>query len=221
MKTKDKTSAITTPSNSVFKFKNAYLKLIVGSLLVGLCLNYSNAQYSVGVGLVAGTSTGMNFKTNSEIIRPGIQLKFQYRIKDFMAVSPNITLFKKSEEDQFSFSYFETNLDLQWNVINNPQNRGYLILGPTYNRSSFVLPAMINGNDALIEGTMNRYGANLGFGVEQKTNFYQEFVVQYKSKLEGSGFREIQFLVKLGYQINMGRPKAEFVSGAEILNRQL
>ncbi len=204
-----------------FKSTMHLLRLISLSFIICLTSFSINAQYSVGVGLVGATSTGMNFKTNKEIVSPGIQAKLQYRIKEFMAISPNVTFFRDSKMDNFSYSYFETSLDIQWNLINIEQNRGYLILGPTYNRTDFALPASVNGTDAIIEGGLNRYGGNLGVGIEQKTNFYQEFLVQYKSKLKGSSFREIQLLLKIGYLFNMGKPKSEFRKSSEVLTNKL
>lgn len=207
--------------NSIIKAKNLAFKPVLILFLFTICTTYTNAQYSIGLGLVGGTSTGFDFESINETVSPGVQLKMQYRVKDFLVISPNVTIFKKSEENSLSYSYFETSIDVQYNVLNNEYNRGYLIAGPTYNRTDFVLPATVNGIDAIAEGGVNRYGGNLGFGIEQKSSFYQEIMVQYKSKLKGSNFREVQFLLKIGYLMNFGKPKSFYREGAEILSDQL
>jgi len=187
-------------------------------LLFFSTLAYS--QYAVGVGLVGGTSTGFDFENGNERIAPGAQLKFQYRLNDMFAVAPNIAYFLPSELLGLKYNYFEANLDFQINVLDNDYNRGYFLLGPTFNLQSVSLPDVVEGADGILEGDFNRFGGFIGFGVEQSSNFYQEFVVQYKTKEEGTLYKEIQVMVKVGYLYNWGKPKETFRKGFEVMTEE-
>jgi len=185
-------------------------KLILPFTLFILLSTFSYSQYSIGLGITGATSAGFNFETESEKFAPGVQLKFQYRLNDKFAIAPNIGTFLASKTGELSFSNLEGNIDFQFNVVDNDYNRGYLLFGPSYTRQSFVFPATVNDAITTASGSWNRYGGFLGFGVEQVSNFYQEVVVQYKTKPEGSQFNDFQVTVKLGYLFNLGKSKDTF-----------
>ena len=182
-------------------------KLILPFTLFMLLSTFTYSQYSVGLGLTGATSSGFNFETESEKAAPGVQLKFQYQLNDKIAIAPNIGTFLASKKGEFSFSNLEGNIDFQFNVVDNEYNRGYLLFGPTYTRQSFVLPATINDAITTVSGSWNRYGGFLGFGVQQASNFYQEVIVRYKTKPQGSEFNDFQVMVKLGYLFDWGKTK--------------
>lgn len=182
-------------------------KLILPFTLFILLSTFSYAQYSVGLGLMGATSGGFNFDTESEKAAPGVQLKFQYRLSDKFAIAPNVGTFLASKEGDLSFSNLEGNIDFQFNVVDNEYNRGYLLFGPTYNRQSFVIPVTINDAITTASGSWNRYGGFIGFGVQQSSNFYQEVIVQYRTKPVGSQLNDFQVMVKLGYLFEWRKSK--------------
>ena len=179
------------------------------------------SQYAVGVGLVGATSTGYDFEEDTETFGVGAQLKFQYRLNSMFAVSPNVTYFLPSKEGDLDFSNLEANLDFQINVLDNEFNRGYFILGGTYNKNDFSLMGTVNGADAIISGSQDRFGGVLGFGIEQTSNFYQEIVLQYKDKPEGSLYKNVQVMIRVGYLYNMGKPKETFRKGYEVMTEEV
>jgi len=192
-------------------------KLILPIALFIFLSTISYAQYSIGVGLLGATSSGFNFEEETEKLAPGAQVKFQYRLNDKFVISPNVGTYLASKSGKLSFSNFEANIDLQFNVVDNQYNRGYILFGPTYNRVDFVLSARVNNSDATIGGGINRYGGFVGFGIEQKSNFYQEFVIQYKDQLIGGQFNNFQVVVKVGYLFNWGEPKETFRNEFEVM----
>lgn len=196
------------------------IRFILPLALLLLCSTMAYSQYAVGLGLVGATSTGYDFEEDSETFGIGAQLKFQYRIGSMFAVAPNFTYYLPSTEGDLEFGNLEANLDFQINVLDNEYNRGYFILGGTYNKNDFTLPATVGGSDALVEGSQERFGGVLGFGIEQTSNFYQEIVVQYKDKPEDSFYKNVQILMRVGYLYNLGKPKETFRKGYEVMTEE-